>query len=81
LPNGRHGDHPLTDLFNYGDRTFPNDICEMLLEIRTYTKQLNIFDGLGIDWNGLARGEGDLSQARGAISRLLLELRDKQKQD
>ena len=30
MPNGRPGDHPLTDLFSHGLHPFPEDIEEMI---------------------------------------------------
>jgi hypothetical protein len=30
MPNGKPGDHPLTDLFSHGTHPFPEDIEEMV---------------------------------------------------
>jgi len=66
----------LTDLFVHGIRRFPDDVCEMLLQIRSYTKQLSVFDGIGVDWFGLERGK-NLAEARVAIQELLVRVRSK----
>ena len=76
MPNGKIGDHPLTDLFVHGIRRFPDDICEMLLKIRFHTKQLNVFDDIGVDWDALERGK-NLAEARIAIQELLWRMRSK----
>jgi hypothetical protein len=33
MANGKHGDHPLTDLLHYGERTMPGWVCDLVLEI------------------------------------------------
>jgi hypothetical protein len=37
MPNGHHGDHPLTDLLVHGTNHFPDDIAELILQLDRIT--------------------------------------------
>jgi hypothetical protein len=68
MPNGKHGDNPLSDLTIHGQHPFPSDIEEMLLRIDTLGRRSGRwplgenwpFSGRELQW---ARGE-DLDGAR-----------------
>jgi hypothetical protein len=68
MPNGTHGDNPLSDLTIHGEHPFPSDIEEMLLKIHTLGRRLGRWP-LGENWpfspreSRWARGE-DLDDAR-----------------
>ena len=85
MPNGKPGDHPLTDMIVHGLHPFPPDIEDMLREIlslspgfpddkrfgRKYSDQL--------EWNrhicDIAAGR-NVEAGRVALKQVLVELRD-----
>ena len=40
MPNGRQGDHPITDMLYYGEHPFPSDIEEMLRKLHAIDPML-----------------------------------------
>lgn len=82
MPNGRAGDHPLTDMLVHGRHPFPADMEELLREVlaldpifpdgkRPYVEQVHWYDRIS-DW---ARGQ-KLDEGRQALRAVLAELRD-----
>jgi len=75
VPNGRHGDNPLTDLTIHGAHPFPTDIEEMLLRIEALGRKSGRwplgenwpFGTLEFDWE---QGKG-LPEARRLLTRLI----------
>lgn len=58
MPNGRPGDHPLTDLLKHGHHPFPAEVEELILELQQLnpTALANTEDMLA-DWQqGTQRG-------------------------
>lgn len=49
MPNGKHGDNPLSDLVVHGQHPFPRDIEEMLLRINALGRRPNRWP-LGENW-------------------------------
>jgi hypothetical protein len=81
MPNGRPGDHPLTDLLAHGAHPFPADIETMLRQVleidpmfpdgkRPYLEQCN-WDQAFFDWE---KGK-NLEEGRAALTSLLKVLR------
>jgi len=84
MPNGKPGDHPLTDMLMHGAHPFPSDIESLLREIlaldpafpdgkRPYVEQTE-WDCRFFDW---ARGK-NLDEARTRLNLVLAELRNSQ---
>ena len=80
LPNGRPGDHPLTDLLVHGMHPFPEDMEKMLREILALDPDFP--DGRrpyaeGVEWMKMfgawARGE-QLDEGRESLRLVLDEL-------
>ena len=75
MPNGKHGDNPLSDLTIHGDHPFPSDIEELLLRIdklgraagRSPLGENWPYSPRGFDWE---RGR-DLDGARQLLKHLL----------
>ena len=40
MPNGRQGDHPITDMLDYGEHPFPSDIEDMLRKLHAIDPKL-----------------------------------------
>jgi hypothetical protein len=81
MPNGKPGDHPVTDMLVHGMHPFPPDIEAMLREVLRLQPEFP--DGKrpfveGCEWEGRffawERGEG-LDEGREALRRVLDELR------
>lgn len=73
MPNGRPGDHPLTDLFIHGQHPFPADMEEMLLELR----RLDPGCGRHLQDDAFAWEQGRrLDEGRAKIRELLQRARD-----
>jgi hypothetical protein len=81
MPNGKPGDHPLTDMLVHGAHPFPADMEEMLRHVldidpafpdgrRPFLEQCE-WDHAFIDWE---QGR-NLEQGRAALASLLKELR------
>ncbi|HUE73089.1 MAG TPA: hypothetical protein VMP01_19550 [Pirellulaceae bacterium] len=81
MPNGKPGDHPLTDMLVQGKHPFPADIEQMLRDVlsldpmfpdgkRRYVDQV-AWDRRFVDWE---RGE-NLDEGRSALRSVLAELR------
>ena len=81
MPNGKPGDHPLTDMLVHGLHPFPADIEKLLREIllidpdfpdgkRPYTEQVEWYESL-FDWQ---RGKS-LDKGRAALKLMLAQLR------
>jgi hypothetical protein len=84
MPNGRPGDHPLTDMLVHQRHPFPEDMEEMLLEIlkfdsnfpdgkRYYIEQVK-WENCFFDWE---KGE-NLEEGRNALKKVLTELKSTQ---
>jgi hypothetical protein len=75
MPNGKHGDNPLSDLAIHGQHPFPSDIEKMLLRIDTLGRRPGRWP-LGENWPfsprefQWERGE-DLDGARRDLAHLL----------
>jgi hypothetical protein len=75
MPNGKHGDHPITDLLVHGAYPFPADIEEMILEIVKLDPNAT-FDGFG--WKPFDWEEGkNLDEARSLLGKKLENLQRK----
>lgn len=74
LPNGRHGDNPLSDLVAHGAHPFPLDIEKTLLEINAIGRRLGRWP-LGENWPYSPR-EVEWERGRGLVEarRLLAHL-------
>jgi hypothetical protein len=83
MPNGKRGDHPLTDMLVHGKHPFPRDMEEMLREVlaldpifpdgyRRYIDQVE-WEQRFFDWE---RGK-NLDQGRQALRAVLSELHAK----
>ena len=81
MPNGRPGDHPLTDMLVYKMHPFPEDMEKMLLEIleidsnfpdgkRYYVEQVEWVNRF-FDWE---KGS-NLEEGRDALKKVLQELK------
>ena len=81
MPNGRPGDHPLTDLLVHGMHPFPVEIENLLLQVlaidpifpdgqRPYLKQVEWWDRIN-DWQ---HGR-NIEDGRRDLEALLAELR------
>jgi hypothetical protein len=73
MPNGKIGDHPITDLLVHGLHPFPQEIEDLILEIRRRDPDAT-FHEFGVkpmDWQ---RGEG-LDEARRILRQKLDALR------
>jgi len=79
MPNGKHGDNPLSDMTIHGAHPFPPDIEEILLQIDSVGKRPGRWP-LGENWPyspkefDWKRGEG-LEEARRLLSHLLAMLK------
>jgi hypothetical protein len=75
MPNGKIGDHPITDLLIHGRHPFPQEIEDMILEIVRLDSS-RTFDGLGtkpFDWE-----EGkNLDEARELLGKTIRNLKAK----
>ena len=75
MPNGKHGDNPLSDLIVYGVHSFPRDIEVLLLRIDTLGRRPGRWP-LGENWPfsprefEWARGK-DLERARRDLTHLI----------
>jgi hypothetical protein len=75
MPNGKHGDNPLSDLVLHGVHSFPPDIEEMLLRIDAIGRRPGRWP-LGENWPfsphefEWAQGK-DLERARRDLARLI----------
>ena len=75
MPNGKHGDNPLSDLAIHGQHPFPSDIEKMLLRIDTLGRSLGRWP-FGENWPfsprefQWRRGE-DLEGARRDLAHLI----------
>jgi hypothetical protein len=68
MPNGKPGDHPITDFTIHGFQVFPKDIEEMLTKLRRADPNLNsISDVEACDW----KAGRNLEQGRRKIKELL----------
>jgi hypothetical protein len=87
MPNGKPGDHPLTDMLVHGMHPFPMDMESLLREIlaidpafpdglRPYVKQVE-WDRRFSDWE---RGL-NLDEGRRELQAVLVELRKGNQQD
>lgn len=73
---GGPGDHPLTDLLNYGLHPFPAEVEELIFAIAAITPEaLHDTKLPGADWWAWARGEG-IDAARKQLSSKLKELQE-----
>lgn len=81
MPNGKYGDHPLTDMLTHGAHPFPLDMETMLREIlaldpgfpdgkRRFVDQL-AWDQRFFDWEA----SKNLDEGRNAMKAVLQELR------
>jgi len=50
MPNGTHGDNPLSDLTIHGDHPFPSEIESLLLRIDKLGRELGRWP-LGANWS------------------------------
>ena len=59
--NGKPGDHPLTDLFDYGKCTLPEWMCELILQIHALDPDAFVekIESLPSNWNEHRREHGD----------------------
>jgi hypothetical protein len=48
MPNGRQGDHPITDMLHYGEHPFPSDIEDMLRKLHAIDPMLIL--GSDLSW-------------------------------
>jgi hypothetical protein len=66
MPNGKPGDHPLTDLFSHGAHPFPEDIEEMVRRLASIDPMLlNEIEQDVFQWeagNGLDEGRAKLKE-------------------
>jgi|GEM_PF-2617722 len=46
MPNGKHGDHPLSDLMIHGHNTFPDDIRQLIVELYQLDKERALYSEL-----------------------------------
>jgi hypothetical protein len=81
MPNGKKGDHPLTDLLHYGESTLPEDIQQLVRDIvaadewafktdEALNEQMLEWDPVSTGWFYWERGER-LDEARAYLRRLL----------
>lgn len=70
MPNGKPGDHPVTDMFVYGAHPFPADIEERLRRLH----QINplLINDLGWKPNEWEQGR-ELAEARALLDEMLRE--------
>ena len=68
MPNGKPGDHPLTDLFHHGKHPFPADVEEMVR--RLAATDPNLLGEIDQDVFRWERGEG-LEEGRAKLTDLL----------
>jgi len=83
MPNGKSGDHPLTDMLIHNKHPFPSDIEALLREIleidpgfpdgKRYYLEQTIWDQRFFDWEAGKH----LNKGRDALKRILTELRSK----
>ena len=78
MPNGRHGDNPLSDMTIHGAHPFPPDIEELLLRVHRLGRAVGRWP-LGENWPysprefDWAKGR-NLQEARELLSRLIFLL-------
>jgi hypothetical protein len=62
VPNGAHGDHPITDLLIHGEHPFPTELEELVLKVHALNP--DIIDSFPVwDWakgKGVEQGIADL---------------------
>jgi hypothetical protein len=68
MPNGKPGDHPLTDLFHHGGHPFPADIEEMVRRLASIDP--NLLGEIDHDVFRWEKGEG-LEEGRAKLKELL----------
>lgn len=71
MPNGKPGDHPLTDMLIHGAHPFPADIEELLRQIHaTKPEALNRLDTLLFDLEGGRRLDEGRTTLRQILERI-----------
>ena len=68
MPNGKIGDHPITDLLLHGKHPFPSDMEEMIRRLHAINP--NILHSLGLEPFDWERGK-NLKQGRERLKELL----------
>ena len=86
MPNGKHGDNPLTDMFVHGRHPFPPDIEDLLRELRSLGHlHLDALSWAPFDWEAgrfheearrLLRGLIEAYDDRSARQKLIARYRD-----
>lgn len=72
MPNGKPGDHPLTDLFSHGAHPFPDDVEELIRELARIDPIL--LDRIDADAFAWAEGRG-LDEGRARLRELIAAAR------
>lgn len=78
MPNGRHGDHPLTDILVHGGGAYPPDINAIVLEMSALpgfeTIKDRVGDVLWDDWPHWQNVKPDFDKVRVALRALRDEI-------
>ena len=76
MPNGKPGDHPATDIADYGKRVFTPEMDALVSEIHGFTADYGVFDPFGNDLHFLMMRARDDRSLWPELQQQLLERRD-----
>jgi hypothetical protein len=78
MPNGRTGDHPLTDILNYGSSAYPDDINSLVKEIAALPGFAEVRERVAAilwnDWPAWLDVSPEFSKVRSSLKAVLAEL-------
>lgn len=79
MPNGRHGDHPLTDILLHGHSTYPADIDDIVKKLAASPRFNDVRERvaqiLWDDWPSWANAKPDFAKVRRALLDIENELK------
>jgi len=78
MPNGRPGDHPLTDILSYGSSNYPEDINALVKHLAQMPRFASVRDRvaniLWEDWPAWQNVKPDFAKVRAALLEVQREL-------
>jgi hypothetical protein len=78
MPNGRQGDHPLTDILHYGSSNFPDDIDKTVIRLAALPRfedvRERVADILWKDWPAWENVKPDFAKVREALRQIESDL-------
>ena len=78
MPNGKPGDHPLTDIVHYGSSSYPDEINELVREMAKHPRfefiRDRVADILWEDWPSWQNVRPDFAKVRSSLESLRTEM-------